>query len=250
VCDSFGRSLTSYTRCCNRPLARVFLLSNTEVVVNSALFACIVCSGLVALTGVSHPYEYPDKAELTIDAGVVPVETSVDLIVGTGCTPCLALVMLPNSLRLTSLPPMCLHFNVFCVSAIVPHGTAEYLISTGYIRKDVVPTRYTAVDPELVLKANNVVTDKIVDPAFRLCADKTAGHMAAVVSLTSTTNIEGALKKRGWTVEVPSQQEIQAAEVAVGAVDSPWVTTPLSTPMLQSQLVEAGWGYAEHTHSS
>jgi sulfate adenylyltransferase len=39
--------------------------------------------GLVTLTGVSHPYEYPDKAELTIDAGTVPVESSVDFIIGS-----------------------------------------------------------------------------------------------------------------------------------------------------------------------
>ncbi len=37
---------------------------------------------LITLTGVSHPYEFPDKAELTIDAGVVAVESSVDFIVG------------------------------------------------------------------------------------------------------------------------------------------------------------------------
>jgi sulfate adenylyltransferase len=38
--------------------------------------------GMIDLTGVSHPYEFPDSAELTIDAGVVPVEKSVDLIIG------------------------------------------------------------------------------------------------------------------------------------------------------------------------
>lgn len=37
-------------------------------------------AGEIALTGVSHPYEYPEKPDLTIDAGVVPVETSVNLI--------------------------------------------------------------------------------------------------------------------------------------------------------------------------
>ncbi len=41
--------------------------------------------GLIPLTGVSQPYEYPDQAELTIDAGVVPVQQSVDLIIGTPC---------------------------------------------------------------------------------------------------------------------------------------------------------------------
>lgn len=38
--------------------------------------------GLISLTGVSHPYEYPDEAELTIDAGTVAVEQSVDYIIG------------------------------------------------------------------------------------------------------------------------------------------------------------------------
>lgn len=38
--------------------------------------------GKIALTGYSHPYELPDKAELTINAGVVPVDQSVDFILG------------------------------------------------------------------------------------------------------------------------------------------------------------------------
>ncbi len=38
--------------------------------------------GDLNMTGVSHPYEYPEIAELTIDAGVVPVQTSVDVIIG------------------------------------------------------------------------------------------------------------------------------------------------------------------------
>ncbi len=128
----------------------------------------------------------------------------------------------------------------FCFILCVFH-VSEYLIHTGYIKKDIVPARYTAIEPELVLKANNVVTGEIVDPAFRLCADKAAGHVSVVISLTDTSKITSALKKRGLAVEIPSVKEIQDAETAAGAVDTPWVSTPLSTPLLQSQIVEAGW---------
>jgi len=38
--------------------------------------------GTIELTGVSHPYENPENAELTIDGGKVPVEDSVRYIVG------------------------------------------------------------------------------------------------------------------------------------------------------------------------
>jgi sulfate adenylyltransferase len=44
--------------------------------------------GLISLTGVSHPYEYPDEAELTIDAGAVAVEQSVDYIIGAFADMC------------------------------------------------------------------------------------------------------------------------------------------------------------------
>ena len=164
--------------------------------------------GLIPLTGVSHPYEFPDKAELTIDAGVVPVENSVDYII-------------------------------------------EYLIHKGYIKGDAVPAKYTAVKPELVLKANRVLTEGVVDPASLLCADKAAAHVAAVVSLLNTDAIAKAIKDKGAKVEIPTVDSIKEAEATAlkegkptaEVVDTPWVTTPLSTPLLESQLVEAGWGY-------
>ncbi len=45
------------------------------------LYAKAVKSGM-EVTGLSHPYEHPEQAELTIDAGVVPVEDSVRHIIG------------------------------------------------------------------------------------------------------------------------------------------------------------------------
>ncbi len=155
--------------------------------------------GLISLTGVSHPYEFPDKAELTIDAGVVAVESSVDFII-------------------------------------------EYLIHKGYIKGDTVPAKYTTIKPEIVLKANRVLTEGVVDPASLLCASKTAPHVGAVVSLVATDKVQAALTARGFTVEVPTAEEIAAAESAAGAADTQWVSTTLSTPMKEAQIVEAGWG--------
>ena len=213
--------------------------------------------GLVTLTGVSHPYEFPDKAELTIDAGVVPVENSVDFIIGA-CTAmhvsgtsestadmvsgtsdaCLCSCSCPPhtpvaQLRLNANPSL---FACLC------RLHTEYLIHKGYIKEDAVPAKYITVKPELTLKANNVLTEDVVDPASLLCTDKAAAHVAAVVSLLDTAPIAAAITRGGAVVQVPKKEDILAAETAAGVTDTPWVSTPLSTPMLESQLVEAGWG--------
>jgi hypothetical protein len=106
-----------------------------------------------------------------------------------------------------------------------------------------VPAKYTTVNPETVLKANRVLTEGVVDPAALLCADKSASHVGAVISLLPTDKIQAALSAKGITVEVPTAEDIASVEATAGAVDTPWVSTPLSTTLLESQVVEAGWGY-------
>ncbi len=120
---------------------------------------------------------------------------------------------------------------------------AEYLIHKGYIKGDAVPAKYTTVKPETVLKANRVLTEGVVDPASMLCADKAAAHVGAVISLLPTDKVQAALATKGFTVEVPTAEDIASVEATAGAVDTAWATTPLSTTMLESQVVEAGWGY-------
>ena len=104
------------------------------------------------------------------------------------------------------------------------------------------PVKYSAVKPELVLKANHVLTEDTVDPASLLCADKNAAHIGAVISLVNTDAIVAAVQGKGADVKALSPQEIKDAETAAGVTDTPWVSTPFSTPMLESQIVEAGWG--------
>lgn len=65
------------------------------------LYAAAAAGG-TPLTGVTHPYELPDDPELTINAAVVPVETSVKLIIRAWLPFCVPREMLSMCVRIHS----------------------------------------------------------------------------------------------------------------------------------------------------
>jgi hypothetical protein len=113
---------------------------------------------------------------------------------------------------------------------------AEYLVHSGYIRADALPAKYSAVKPETLLKAANVLTEGVVDPAALQCRDKSAPHMGAYISWTSPNGgVDGA------TVEAVRDADIIAAEKAVGGTGAAGPVTHRTTDLTEAETVEASW---------
>ncbi len=115
----------------------------------------------------------------------------------------------------------------------------EYLVHSGYIRADAVPSKYTATKPETALKSAGVLTAGVVDPAALQCHSDTAPHLGAFVSWVVNSATDGLA---GATLDTLKTSEVQDAEKGVNdgkALVGP--VTARTSGLTEAQAVEAAW---------
>ncbi len=115
-----------------------------------------------------------------------------------------------------------------------------------YLNSTLAPEQFGPLKPELVLKANHVLTEGVKDVASLLCpADKKGNHLGALITLGGSNHdaIKAAVTSSGVELEELLEEDIVNAENATGAATTVGLTTPLTTTMLESEIIDSGWRY-------